>query len=49
MLVTLGTSSEEFYLAVAITTLMRVLKDPLLSTHHMDVIQVTAKLLFDCS
>ncbi|XP_039269325.2 serine/threonine-protein kinase mTOR-like [Styela clava] len=39
MLITLGTSSEEFYLAVAVTTLMRVLKDPLLSTHHMDVIQ----------
>ncbi|XP_078489638.1 serine/threonine-protein kinase mTOR-like [Ciona intestinalis] len=39
MLVSIGTTSEDFYPAVAITTLMRVLRDPLLSSHHKDVIQ----------
>nr|CAB3264065.1 serine/threonine-protein kinase mTOR-like [Phallusia mammillata] len=39
MLISIGTASEEFYPAVAISTLMRVLRDPLLSSHHKDVIQ----------
>ena len=44
MLVSIGTSSDEFYPAVAIATLMKVLKDPLLSTHHKAVVQVNCQV-----
>ncbi|CAK8674525.1 unnamed protein product [Clavelina lepadiformis] len=39
MLVSIGATSEEFYAAVSIATLMRVLRDPLLSSHHKAVVQ----------
>jgi len=47
MLVSIGTTSDEFYPAVAIATLMKVLKDPLLSTHHKAVVQVNGKCLLN--
>ena len=40
MLVNMSTSSlEEFYPAVAIMTLMRIIRDPSLSQHHTMVVQ----------
>ena len=40
MLVTMGSSHlEEFYPAVAISALMRIMRDQSLSTHHTTVIQ----------
>ena len=40
LLVSLGGASDEYYPAAAVATLMRVLRDPLLSNHHKDAIQV---------
>ena len=46
MLVALGTAQlDEFYPAVAIGALMRIMRDPALSTHHNTVIQVIVYLL----
>lgn len=40
MLVTMGSAHlEEFYPAVAISALMRIMRDPALSNHHTTVIQ----------
>lgn len=39
MLVTMGNMLEEYYPSVAISTLMRILRDPTLSTHHTSVVQ----------
>ncbi|CAH0563403.1 unnamed protein product [Brassicogethes aeneus] len=40
MLVTMSSSTlEEYFLAMAITTLMKILKDPTLSQHHTMVVQ----------
>ena len=39
MLVNMGTMLEEYYPAVAISTLMKVLKDPNLTQHHSSVVQ----------
>ena len=40
MLVNMGsTNIEEFYPAVAISALMRIMRDPALSNHHTTVIQ----------
>ena len=41
MLVTMSAAStlEEFYPAVAISTLMRIIKDPSLAQHHTMVVQ----------
>ena len=40
MLVTMGsTHMEEFYPAVTIASLMRIMRDPALSDHHTTVIQ----------
>ena len=41
MLVTMGSIQlEEFYPAVAVSALMRIVRDPSLSSHHTMVIQV---------
>ena len=41
MLVTMGSVQlEEFYPAVAVSALMRIVRDPSLSSHHTMVIQV---------
>ena len=45
LLVSLGGASDEYYPAAAVATLMRVLRDPLLSNHHKDAIQVEGRLL----
>ena len=40
MLVTMGSAHlDEFYPAVVISALMRIMRDPALSTHHTTVIQ----------
>lgn len=39
LLVNMGNMLDEYYPAVAISTLMKVLKDPTLSTHHLNVVQ----------
>lgn len=40
MLVHMSSSTlEEYYLAMAIATLMRIIKDPTLSMHHAIVVQ----------
>ena len=42
MLVTMGSIQlEEFYPAVAVSALMRIVRDSSLSSHHTMVIQVT--------
>lgn len=41
MLINMSSSSlEEYYPAIAIATLMKIIKDPTLSQHHTMVIQV---------
>lgn len=41
MLVNMSTSTlEEYYPAVAVGTLMRIIRDPKLSQHHTMVVQV---------
>lgn len=45
MLVSMGTTQmDEFYPAVAISALMRILKDSSLSSHHSMVVQVSFPL-----
>lgn len=39
MLVNMGNNLEEYYPAVSISTLMRILRDPTLSQHHTSVVQ----------
>jgi serine/threonine-protein kinase mTOR len=39
MLVTMGNMLEDYYPAIAISTLMKILKDPTLSQHHTSVVQ----------
>uniref|UniRef100_A0A1B0GIX2 Serine/threonine-protein kinase TOR n=2 Tax=Lutzomyia longipalpis TaxID=7200 RepID=A0A1B0GIX2_LUTLO len=39
MLVNMGTMLDEYYPAVAIATLMRILRDPTLAQHHTSVVQ----------
>lgn len=39
MLVNMGNSLEEYYPAVAISTLMKILRDPNLNQHHTSVVQ----------
>ena len=47
MLVTMGSIQlEEFYPAVAVSALMRIVRDPSLSSHHTMVIQVGEKKMF---
>lgn len=41
MLVNMSTSTlDEYYPAIAIATLMRIIRDPALSRHHLMVVQV---------
>lgn len=42
MLVNMNNCLEEYYPAVAISTLMRILKDPNLAQHHTDVVQAVS-------
>lgn len=43
MLVNMSSSTlEEYYPAIAIATLMRIIRDPTLSQHHTMVVQVTS-------
>lgn len=47
MLINMSSSSlEEFYPAIAIATLMKIIKDPTLSQHHTMVIQVIMVRMF---
>ncbi|XP_039428931.1 serine/threonine-protein kinase Tor-like [Culex pipiens pallens] len=39
MLINMGNQLEEYYPAVAISTLMKILRDPTLSAHHISVVQ----------
>nr|AEA11029.1 target of rapamycin [Ochlerotatus triseriatus] len=39
MLINMGNNLEEYYPAVAISTLMKILRDPTLSHHHISVVQ----------
>ncbi|XP_037502040.2 serine/threonine-protein kinase mTOR-like, partial [Rhipicephalus sanguineus] len=39
MLVSMGGSLEEFYPAMVVSTLMRIMRDPTLSQHHTNVVQ----------
>ncbi|XP_058826350.1 serine/threonine-protein kinase Tor [Topomyia yanbarensis] len=39
MLINMGNQLEEYYPAVAISTLMKILRDPTLSHHHISVVQ----------
>lgn len=39
MLVNMGNSLEEYYPAIAISTLMKILREPTLSLHHTSVVQ----------
>lgn len=39
MLVNMGINLEEYYPAIAVATLMRILRDPTLSQHHTSVVQ----------
>ncbi|XP_035780760.1 serine/threonine-protein kinase Tor-like [Anopheles albimanus] len=39
MLINMGTQLEEYYPAVVISTLMKILRDPTLSSHHLSVVQ----------
>lgn len=39
MLVNMGNNLEEYYPAIAVATLMRILRDPTLSQHHTSVVQ----------
>ena len=47
MLVNMSSSTlEEYYPAVAIATLMRIIRDPTLSQHHTMVVQVCSIRIF---
>ena len=47
MLVTMGSVQlEEFYPAVAVSALMRIVRDPSLSSHHTMVIQVCINIRY---
>lgn len=47
MLVNMSSSTlEEYYPAVAIATLMRIIRDPTLSQHHTMVVQVWSCTIF---
>ncbi|XP_052868920.1 serine/threonine-protein kinase Tor isoform X2 [Anopheles cruzii] len=39
MLINMGTQLDEYYPAVVISTLMKILRDPTLSSHHLSVVQ----------
>ena len=46
MLINMSSSSlEEYYPAIAIATLMKIIKDPTLSQHHTMVVQVRSTVL----
>lgn len=47
MLVNLTGSYEDFYPAITITTLMRIMRDPSLSQHHTMVVQAIT-FIFMC-
>ena len=44
MLVNMSSSTlDEYYPAIAIATLMKIMRDPALARHHFMVVQVTNK------
>jgi len=47
MLVNMSTSYDDFYPAIAIATLMRVMRDPSLFVHHTTVVQAVT-FIFTC-